>query len=59
MQGEAMTEAPREVVQKDQPIQEPAPPTRAPEPPLRAFAIIVTVTILAIVALSLWYLVRS
>ena len=53
-----MTEAPSVVVEKDEPLREPPPPARAPEPPLRAAAIIVTVTILAIVALSLWYLVR-
>jgi HlyD family secretion protein len=53
-----MTEAPTEIVEKDEPAREPPPPVRAPEPPLRAAAIIVTVTILAIVALSLWYLVR-
>jgi hypothetical protein len=35
-----------------------APPAPAPAPPQRAAAIIVAVTILAIVALSLWYLVR-
>jgi HlyD family secretion protein len=53
-----MTEAPSEVAEKDEPLREPPAPVRAPEPPLRAAAIIVTVTILAIVALSLWYLVR-
>jgi HlyD family secretion protein len=53
-----MTEAPSEIVEKDGRPLEPPEPARAPEPPLRAAAIIVTVTILAIVALSLWYLVR-
>src|SRR4051812_3202428 len=48
-QGEVMTEQPGEVMERHD---------RPPAPPQRAAAIIVTVTILAIVALSLWYLVR-
>jgi hypothetical protein len=53
-----MTEPPNEADRKAEPLREPPPPVRAPEPPLRAAAIIVGVTILAVVALSLWYWVR-
>ena len=49
-----MTEQPSEVMERHNPLS--AAP--APAPPQRAAAIIVAVTILAIVALSLWYLVR-
>jgi len=53
-----MTEPPNKAARKDEPQREPPSPARAPEPPLRAATIIVGVTILAIVALSLWYWVR-
>jgi HlyD family secretion protein len=49
-----MTEQPSEFTERD----DRAPPSAPPAPPPRAAAIIVAVTILAIAALSLWYLVR-
>src|ERR1700749_1071911 len=48
MQDEAMTESPKETAQQ----LDPAPP------PSRGPAIVVAITIVAIVALCLWYLVR-
>jgi HlyD family secretion protein len=48
-----MTESPTETVEQ----RDPAPPP-PPSPPSRGPAIVVAVTIVAIVALCLWYLVR-
>src|SRR3954469_18475498 len=53
-----MTEQPSEIMEGDDRAPESPPLAPAPAPPPRVAAIIVAVTILAIVALSLWYLVR-
>jgi HlyD family secretion protein len=53
-----MTEQPSDIMEGDDRAPESPPPAPAAAPPPRAAAIIVVVSVVAIVALSLWYLVR-